>query len=1252
LFEKLRISSRSCITQLALLLVLFCLTTPSIVWSQSPAFSQTVQRFVKLVKKGDYTSADPLAEKILEYAKNELPPNDIQNGVVFGLVSSFYRLRGRIVDAERLIKRILEIAEKSLGPTHIEVAHVLNALALNYDSQGRYVEAEPLYKRSLGIREKSLAHNHPDLAQSFNNIALNMFRRGAYVEAERFFKRALTIYEKKRGVNELIVAQVRSNLALNYDARGHYEKAAPLHKQSFDVREQALGSNHPDVAQSLNNIATNYLRRGRYSEAEPLYKQSLAIYDAATGNYQFIVGQIVSNFALNYDGQGRYSKAETLHKRSLQINKKSLPPNHPNIARSLINLASNYDHQSLYARAASLYERALAIFEEALGSNHPDVATTLRGIANNFVQQGRYKEVGPLIENALKIQKSVLGLQHSEVAHSMIILAYSYDRQGRYEEAENLYYKSLAIYRHALGENHRNVANTLSKLANNYVLQGRFAEALSLQKSSLEIREKALGPSHPDVAQSLNNLAFNFDRQGRYSEAEPLYLRSLIILKKTLGPDHSELATALSNRANNLVLQGRHAEALPLQTHSLEVREKIFGTNHPDIAESLNNLAYNYERLGQYSKAERLYKRSLIIAGKALGQHHSELATTLSNIANIYIHQGRYAEAESELKRSIEIAEKALGDGHPDVARSLGKIAQFYAITSNYHTALSYIRRATSILKKRAAIISMDKSTGRHRERETKKVYHAGQIWIISRVKAESEEPTDELTAEAFAAAQLANVSSAGTALSRMAARFAAGNDDLANLTRERQNAINGWRALDKNLLKSIGRPPGKRNEILERNLRKQLKELDARLGNLDERLSTKFPEYAALMSQQPLPLSEAQDLIGSDEALVTYLIDEKESYLWVVRKNKAVFLTIEMKGADLISAVAELRKSLDVAGIKHLSDIPPFDTTKAYELYQKIFSPAERMLKGVRHVMVVPDGALQSLPLGVLVTEKPQGSFTSGYRKVPWLAKKYALSILPSVNSLKALRTFAKKTQGENPFVGFGDPVLNGVPGESRGVKVANLFSRGPVVNAKTLHELGRLSDTAVELKAIAKTLGVNNDSLYLAERATESRVKDTDLSDTKILAFATHGLIAGQYTDVQEPGLVLTPPTEGTLKDDGYLTASEVAQLKLNADWVILSACNTASPDGNPGAQGLSGLAKAFFYAGSRALLVSHWPVASAATTALTTRMLKEAKDKSIGRAEALKRSMISLMNSPQKPYLAHPIFWAPFSIVGEGN
>ena len=164
---------------------------------------------------------------------------------------------------------------------------------------------------------------------------------------------------------------------------------------------------------------------------------------------------------------------------------------------------------------------------------------------------------------------------------------------------------------------------------------------------------------------------------------------------------------------------------------------------------------------------------------------------------------------------------------------------------------------------------------------------------------------------------------------------------------------------------------------------------------------------------------------------------------------------------------------------------------------------------------------------------------------------------------------------------------------------------------------------------------------------------MRAANLSDYRVLAFATHGLVAGDLEGLAEPALVLTPPATATADDDGLLTASEVAMLKLDADWVILSACNTAAADGTPGADGLSGLAKAFFYAGSRALLVSHWPVVSEAAVKLTTTMLAYAADHpAAGRSEALRQSMLALMADDADPRFAHPMFWAPFVVVGEGG
>ncbi|MBI3373924.1 MAG: CHAT domain-containing protein, partial [Betaproteobacteria bacterium] len=477
--------------------------------------------------------------------------------------------------------------------------------------------------------------------------------------------------------------------------------------------------------------------------------------------------------------------------------------------------------------------------------------------------------------------------------------------------------------------------------------------------------------------------------------------------------------------------------------------------------------------------------------------------------------------------------------------------------------------------------------------------------------------------------------------------------------------------AVDGLLIREVSKPPAQRTPQSEQRLRDEQVLLTRQITELDARLAREFPQYAELSSPQPLALDAAQKLLGEDEALVTFLVSQNEAFVWAVRSKGAQFQRLAIKRGELEALVKRLRAQLDLGipeGTPERGALfsRPYDVAAAHELYVALFGPIEPMLVGVRHLILVPDGPLQSLPFGVLVTapaQKPLPSLVqlrdlpatrTDYPEVVWLIKRYAITVLPAVSSLRALRAFARSNPGSEPFVGFGDPILGRSGQGSRGVQLGVLLSRGPVADAREVREaFSRLPETADELRAIAATLKASRENLYLGPAATEARVKSMDLSRFRNVAFATHGLMAneGELKRAAEPALVLTPPEQGTALDDGLLTAGEIAQLKLNADWVILSACNTAASDGTPGAEGLSGLAKAFFYAGARSLLVSHWSVYSDASVALTTRMFEEAA-KGASKAEAMQRSILALMRRQDDPFFAHPAFWAPFIVVGEGN
>lgn len=220
------------------------------------------------------------------------------------------------------------------------------------------------------------------------------------------------------------------------------------------------------------------------------------------------------------------------------------------------------------------------------------------------------------------------------------------------------------------------------------------------------------------------------------------------------------------------------------------------------------------------------------------------------------------------------------------------------------------------------------------------------------------------------------------------------------------------------------------------------------------------------------------------------------------------------------------------------------------------------------------------------------------------------------------------------------------------RGAWAPGLFRGDGLADVETVKSLPSLPDTKDELEALQRAIGGGSSLLLLQNEATEANLRArTDLADYGVLVFATHGLIGGDLAGLTEPALVLTPPERATVQDDGLLTASEISTLSLNADWVILSACNTAS--GEVDGEGLSGLAKAFFYAGSRALFVSHWPVVSDAAVKLTTAMFRAQADApGIGKAEAHRRAIHAVMTDADNPMYAHPLFWAPFVVVGDGG
>jgi CHAT domain-containing protein/Flp pilus assembly protein TadD len=706
----------------------------------------------------------------------------------------------------------------------------------------------------------------------------------------------------------------------------------------------------------------------------------------------------------------------------------------------------------------------------------------------------------------------------------------------------------------------------------------------------------------------------------------------LAIKEKVFGSDNPDVAAPLNNLAGLYRDHGRYAEAVPLFERALAIREKANGPDDPDVAATLNGLALLYQGQGRYGDAELLYKRSLAIREKSLGPDYRDVAESLNNLGILYWKQGRYAEAEPLFKRSLAIFEKTLGSEHPDVALSLNNLAEFYRIQGRYSDALPIVQRTISQN-------TADKYTA------FAVLYGSEDQKIIT--------PKEALDAS-YAVLQHSATSAAGEAISNLAARFAAGSDELAQLVRKDQDLIAEAERLDKIIIAAVSKPTAERNPAAEDQIRKHIEEIKVERDELQDIFNQRFPDYVALSKPQPLTIEQTQVLLANDEALVAIDLDKK-SYVWVITKDRAEWKELSVSAEDVSSSVGFLRRWLNPQSPK------PFDRglayqLLAYQLYRQVLGPVEEIIRHKTRLSFVPDGALTSLPPQVLITTDPAGK---DLVSLDWLIRKYSVTVLPSVASLKILRGDKSTIAAVKPMVGFGDPVFEKKMQTAGRIAALNRsltsFYRGMTADTSALAEaLPALPETADELRAIGKILGAGSEDIKLGEDASVTTVKKEPIADYRVVYFATHALVAGEvewFAKVKaEPALVLSIPEKPTEDDDGLLRASDVATLKMNAEFVVLSACNTAAGD-KPGAEALSGLARAFFYAGAKSLVVSHWEVDSDATVELMDGLFEALKaNPRLSHAEALQASMLRMIANSTRPEWAQPQFWAPFVVVGE--
>lgn len=892
----------------------------------------------------------------------------------------------------------------------------------------------------------------------------------------------------------------------------------------------------------------------------------------------------------------------------------------PGLITDLANIARN---RGDFERAIELHKEAV---EKAPKARKPFFMVH---VANDYLNWGRLgqarkelEKIFPIIDEVGRERLGVgdqIVLRRSEY-FAQYVLSSLEQRLGKWDksiEAANL---SERAARQALSlSNTRNnsfeklnvaadVGNSLARKTQAYRVAGRFADAEQSLRDYLRFSSEVELPAHFRSGMYIVGANLRF-AQREFEQAERLARKSDEILEN-LGFD-------------------------ALRTDRLQRRRDLF-------------VAMAGQRKWQQAKAE-IDRLDDLAKGNA-----SAASRIAFNFDRAYVYLGnKEPELAAPLFERVAVANaKTFGEGHYFSAQAQG--LQGVALwrqggQESKQKALQLLKSSVSALVSTRNLDYLDQVGIRPEIR---------QLIIGAYIEAAAElDPQGAL--QALGLADWLRAGAVQEALTDAAVRSAANTQGLAELVRQEQDAKNEIRALRAYLQGDAGNARSTLPEVAAQ-MRERINLLEKERIQLQANIKSKFPDYERLVRPLPPNLEEIAKNLTNQEALLVLMPDATGVNVWAVKqvdgKTQAKFHRSPLTDVQITRTVNTLRQSLESLGSQ--GKVLPFDDRLAQETYKALIAPLDDLLNDRSQWIVAASGAMARLPFAVLQTSAKRNG---GQRD--WLIQKASLTQVPSVGSWLSLRGLTRRKLPDQALIAWGDPIFDprasNLPGSAAVRKVnftraaKNEIDAEQVDGARIYHGIPRLPETRDELHDLAKALraDTSRDLIMGAQATRESVLKANTtglLSEKKVIVFATHGLMAGDLPRLLEPALAMS--ADGSeLKNalSPLLTLEDVLGLKLNADWVVLSACNTAAADGK-GEEALSGLARGFFYAGGRSLLVTHWAVESNSAKELTTRTFMHfTQFPNAPKSESLREAMLQVMADPR---YGHPAFWAPYALVGD--
>lgn len=771
---------------------------------------------------------------------------------------------------------------------------------------------------------------------------------------------------------------------------------------------------------------------------------------------------------------------------------------------------------------------------------------------------------------------------------------------------------------------------------------GNLETSAEYQRRSMQSRVDGLGADDPDTIASYYQYALSLMRIGRSEDAEHYARRALDGAIAHVDPKRSTYPRAFAAMGVVLANTGRRAEALGYMERALDAYRTTFGADNLNTQYAIGNLGDALLRLERYDDAIAVFDDGIAGFAAKQGKTSAPGAELIVSSGVADAAQGRAAAAEEKLRhgfdiaRSLDAKEQVTGPtALPiliDLAVERGDGATARRWATQYHDEVtarpnpSAFDRADADLRLAIASPGSDPRPAARAMiaaiRRNVAIAETGDMSYMQRAALDVVLNVAARTGDAQIALDAMTLlagSKIALAGRLVAQRLAAADPELGRLVRRYQDAARTYRSADAILPSTTAGA----SEIDEARRRR-----DAAFADLEAAraaIRARDPRWLDTRGYSEPDIAAVRAGLAPGEALVAIIPAFAHAYTLVVSKHGTRVESTTSGRATLERLVHRVRASLPTGR---------YDTEAASILHDQILTAGNRaLLKGVDTLRVVSAGQLATLPFAALVERR--GARLD--RHTPYLLHRYAVVIQPDFLPHPNPKRVAT---AEYRVLAVGAPAIGIAPPPPVTPRATYRFFRGS--SASPLSDLPPLPGAEAEVRQVAARFPAKDTTVLIGRDATEPRVRALPLDSYAMILFATHGLVAGELNSSSEPALVLSP----TNQTDGLLTASEIATLPLNAEWVILSACSTAAGDGVT-APAYSGLAQAFRYAGARSLLLSNWPVrddVASVITLATTRATRHGATP----AQALRSAMRNLLHRRDFDGADDPFVWAPFMLL----